>query len=31
MSSVRSIAEQAGVSITTVSRALNNDPAVNPK
>ena len=31
MSSVRRIAEQAGVSITTVSRALNNDPAVNVK
>ena len=31
MSSVRSIAERAGVSITTVSRALNNDPSVNPK
>ncbi|MCP4248899.1 MAG: LacI family transcriptional regulator [bacterium] len=29
MSSVRMIAQQAGVSITTVSRALNNDPAVN--
>ena len=31
MSSVRRIAEQAGVSITTVSRALNNDPVVNAK
>jgi LacI family transcriptional regulator len=31
MSSVRSIAKLAAVSITTVSRALNNDPAVNPK
>lgn len=31
MSSVRSIAEQAGVSITTVSRALNNDPMISPK
>lgn len=30
MSSVRAIAKQTGVSITTVSRALNNDPAVNP-
>jgi DNA-binding LacI/PurR family transcriptional regulator len=29
MSSVRRIAQEAGVSITTVSRALNNDPAVN--
>lgn len=28
MSSVRVIAEQAGVSIATVSRVLNNDPAV---
>jgi DNA-binding LacI/PurR family transcriptional regulator len=31
MSSVRTIAQRAGVSITTVSRALNNDPAVNAK
>lgn len=31
MSSVRAIAKRAGVSITTVSRALNDDPAVNPK
>ncbi len=31
MSSIRAIAQEAGVSITTVSRALNNDAAVNPK
>ncbi|MFQ5490491.1 MAG: LacI family DNA-binding transcriptional regulator [Phycisphaerae bacterium] len=31
MSSVRSIAKQAGVSITTVSRVLNNDSTVNTK
>jgi DNA-binding LacI/PurR family transcriptional regulator len=31
MSSVRHIAAEAGVSISTVSRALNNDPAVNPR
>ncbi|HRX85955.1 MAG TPA: LacI family DNA-binding transcriptional regulator [Phycisphaerae bacterium] len=30
MASYNQIAEQAGVSITTVSRALNNDPAVSP-
>ncbi len=30
MASVRKIAEEAGVSISTVSRALNNDSAVNP-
>ena len=29
MASYNQIAEQAGVSITTVSRALNNDPAVS--
>ena len=29
MASVRQIAESAGVSISTVSRVLNNDPAVN--
>ena len=31
MASVRLIAERAGVSISTVSRVLNNDPAVNPE
>ena len=31
MSSVRQIAREAGVSISTVSRVLNNDPAVNAK
>ena len=31
MASVRRIAEVAGVSITTVSRALNNDPSVHPR
>jgi DNA-binding LacI/PurR family transcriptional regulator len=31
MASYAQIAEQAGVSITTVSRALNNDPAVSAK
>ena len=30
MSSVRTIAEEAGVSIATVSRVLNDDPAVRP-
>lgn len=29
MASVRQVAERAGVSISTVSRVLNNDPAVN--
>ena len=31
MASVREIAERAGVSISTVSRVLNNDPVVNPE
>lgn len=31
MASVRSIAEKAGVSIATVSRVLNDDPAVTPR
>lgn len=31
MSSVRAIARQAGVSITTVSRVLNNGPSVNAR
>ena len=30
MSSVRAIAERVGVSVSTVSRALNNHPEVHP-